>query len=193
MRYFGNSILSLSCLAASAISALPASGQDSADKANLASEDDLLGANFANMPAMPKSLRIVHDGSIQYDAGKQTILYQGKVVVTGDNGITLKAGHALVNTQSETATLKGQVVVRQKPTTLKSGKIIPGIQLFADKVLLNAATKTIVLSNNVTIYQASSIHRGDHATYNYATGQLNAEGSPAGMISSSWNPIVFKW
>ena len=180
MRHFGNSILSLSCLAASAISALPASGQDSADKANLANEDDLLGANFAKMPPMPKSLRIVHDGSIQYDAGKQTILYQGKVVVTGDNGITLKAGYALVNTQSETAILKGQVVVRQKPTTLKSGKIIPGIQLFADKVLLNAATKTIVLSNNVTIYQASSIHRGDHATYNYATGQLNAEGLASG-------------
>ena len=104
MRHFGNSILSLSCLAASAISALPASGQDNSDKVNLASEDDLLGANFANMPAMPKSLRIVHDGSIQYDAGKQTVLYQGKVVVTGDNGITLKAGHALINTQSETAT-----------------------------------------------------------------------------------------
>ena len=103
MRYFGNSILSLSCLAVSAISALPASGQDSADKVNLASEDDLLGANFAKMPPMPKSLRIVHDGSIQYDAGKQTILYQGKVVVTGDNGITLKAEHALINTQSETA------------------------------------------------------------------------------------------
>jgi lipopolysaccharide export system protein LptA len=187
MRHFGNSILSLSCLAVSAISALPVSGQDNSDKANLASEDDLLGANFAKMPPMPKSLHIEHDGSIHHDAGKQTILYQGKVIVTGDNGITIKAEHALINTQSETATLKGQVVVRQKSTTLKNGKIIPGIQLFADKALLNAATKTIVLSNNVTIYQASSIHRGDHATYNYATGQLNSEG-----LASGYNFILME-
>ena len=180
MRYFGNCIHSISCSAVLLLLALPTSGQNTSDKGNLANEGDLLGANFAEMPETPTRLRVEHNGSIQYNANDQTILYKGDVVVKGDNGITLKAGYALLNTNKETAILKRQVAVRQKSTILADGKIIPGIQLFAEKVRINAVTKTIVLSENVTIYQGSSMHRGEHATYNYATGQLNAEGLASG-------------
>lgn len=177
MSYIGNCILPMVCFA---VLSMLVTAQNQPDEPNLAGEEDLLGANLAKMPEMPKSLSISHDGRLKYNATEKTILYEGDVVVRGDNGITLKADRLLFNVQAESGILTGQVGVRQKSTTLENGKIIPGIQLFADKVLLDSAAKTVTLSNNVSIYQGSSIHRGDRAVYNYGSGQLNTEGLTSG-------------
>ncbi|MGB2428328.1 MAG: LPS-assembly protein LptD [Akkermansiaceae bacterium] len=177
MRHIGYCILHAFCLI---LPVLPVTGQNSEQSTNLASEDDLLGANFANMPEMPEHLSISNNGKITYDAQKQSIVYGGDVVVRADNGISLKAGSVTYHSDDETAFLRGHVSVRQKSTTLQNGKIIPGIQLFAEKVRLNARDTTITLSDNVTIYQGSSIHHGNAATYNYGTGQLNTEGLASG-------------
>lgn len=160
---------------------LPLLAQDNFDREHAAAKDDLLGVNFGDMPEMPESIRITHDGSIELNAEKGTILFLGDVVVQGDNDITLKAENTLVNTKSETAKLTGAVAFKQKSTKGEDGKIIPGIELFAEEVLLNAKTKTIIFNDKVSIYQGSTIHRGDHAVYHYGTGELETKGLASGL------------
>ena len=63
--------------------------------------DELLGTGFAEMPEMPNSIRIDHDGTMEMDSEAGTILFIGQVNVKGDNGITLKANRALVNSKKK--------------------------------------------------------------------------------------------
>jgi len=174
MRHFGISILLSLCI-------LPLQAQDLPEKNQPFDENDLLGAGFAEMPEMPESIRVTNDGTLEFDSEMGTFLFQGNVVVQGDNGLLLKAHRVLVNSKTETATLTGNVSVRQKSTKDKTGRIIPGIQLFADRVLLNAKTKTVILHGHVSIYQGPTLHRGSHAEYNYGTGKLLTRNLASGL------------
>jgi len=180
MRQLGIRLLPLLL---SALCVLPLVAQDNPDREDVTGADDLLGADFGNMPGIPDSIRINHDGSIKFNAETGTVLFQGDVIVEADNDVTLKAANVQVDGKSETAKLIGNVSVIQKPTEDKNGRIIPGIQLFAEKVLLNAKTSIITLDDNVSIYQVSTLHRGDHAVYNYSTRQLETKGLASGLGS----------
>ena len=98
------------------------------------------------MPKTPNSIRVDHDGTMEMNSKKGTLLFIGKVNVKGDNGVELKASRVSVNTQKETALLTGQVSVRQKATTHHDGTIKPGIQMFADRVSLDGKKKVITLT-----------------------------------------------
>jgi LPS-assembly protein len=174
MRQFGISILLSLCI-------LPLKAQDDAVPNKPADGNDLLGAGFSDLPEMPHSIRVTHDGTMEFDSKKGTFLFLGRVVLRGDNGIELKSGRVLVNSKAETADLTDRVSFRQKATKDDTGRIIPGIQLFADRVRLNAKTKTVVLDGNVSIYQGPSLHRGNHAEYNYGTGKLETRGLASGL------------
>ncbi|MCP5538101.1 MAG: LPS-assembly protein LptD [Akkermansiaceae bacterium] len=178
MRQFGISILPSLC---SILCILPLQAQDPQDNNGAADENGLLGAGFSDTPEMPKSIRVTNDGKLEFDSEMGTFLFQGSVVVQGDNGVVLKAGRVLVNSKNETASLTGRVSVKQKSTQAENGTIIPGIQLFANKVLLNAKSKTITLDGDVSIYQGPTLHRGNHAVYNYGTGQLETKGLASGL------------
>ncbi|MFK7909371.1 MAG: LPS-assembly protein LptD [Akkermansiaceae bacterium] len=155
---------------------------EDADNNTRDAANDLLGADFANMPAMPNSIRIEHDGTIELDSEAGTILFSGKQVnISGDNGIMLKASRALVNSKKETATLTGQVSVRQKSVRNPDGTITSGIQLFADTVILDSKKKTVTLTGNVSIYQGQTLHRGKHAVYHYGSRILDTEGLASGL------------
>ncbi|MBT8037507.1 MAG: LPS assembly protein LptD [Verrucomicrobiae bacterium] len=174
MRQFGISILLSLCI-------LPLNAQDDAIQNKPAGENDLFAEGFSDMPEMPSSIRVTHDGTLEFDSQKGNFLFQGRVVLRGDNGIVLKSGRVLVNAQAETAKLTGRVSFRQKATKDDTGRTIPGIQLFADRVHLNAKTKTVVLDGNVSIYQGPSLHRGNHAEYHYGTGHLDTRGLASGL------------
>jgi len=176
----GISVLPFLC---SVLSALPLLAQDNLDHKHSANEDELLGSDFGKMPRMPESIHITHRGTIELNAEKETFLFRGNVIVKGDNDIILKAANAEVYARSETAKLTGQVSFKQKSTEGKNGKVIPGIQIFANKVFLNTKTKTVTLEDDVSIYQGSTLHRSDHAIYNYGTRQLETEGLASGVSS----------
>jgi len=146
-------------------------------------ENPLLGAGFQDLPKIPENIRVTNDGVLEFDSKTGNYLFKGKVVIKGDNGITLKARRVLVNSKEETATLTGDVAMRQTPTKDNTGRIIPGIQLFANHVLLNAKTKIVTLTGNVSIYQGPTLHRGDRAEYNYGTGQLVTHDLASGLGS----------
>lgn len=143
--------------------------------------DDLLGAGLADAPEMPNSIQVDHDGTMELDSKAGTILFVGRVNVTGDNGIQLKAGRVTVDSKNETAVLTGQVSVRQKAARNPDGTITPGIQLFANKVLLDGKKKTVTLTGNVSIYQGQTLHRGDHAVYHYGDRKLDTRGLASGL------------
>jgi len=184
MRQLGLSIVLSLCI-------LPLAAQDSPVKNNQSEEaNSLLSDDFSGMqamPEMPDSIQITNDGNLEFDSKKGVYLFEGKVVVTADNGLTIKAAKALLQPKDETASLSGHVSVIQKATKDKTGKILSGIQLFADRVLLNAKTKTVTMDGNVSIYQGPSLHRGDHATYNYETQKLNTEN-----LGSKLGPIILE-
>ena len=184
MRQLGFSIVLSLCI-------LPLAAQDTpAEKKDAAGAANLLGDEFAgmqDMPEMPKSIRVTNDGKLEFDSENGTFLFEGKVQVEGDNGLSLKAHKALIQTKEETATLTGKVSVTQKSTKDATGRIIPGIQLFADRVLLNAKEKTVTLDGNVSVYQGPTLQRGDHAVYNYETKQLHTQG-----LASKIGPIVME-
>lgn len=50
-----------------------------------------------------------------------------------------------------------------------------GIQLFANQALLDTHKKLVHLSGDVSIYQNAVLHKGQKATYNYDTGQLDTK------------------
>ncbi|NWK56738.1 LPS-assembly protein LptD [Verrucomicrobiaceae bacterium N1E253] len=150
----------------------------------------LLGDDFAGMPDMPSlpdSIRVTNDGKLEFDTEKGTYLFEGNVHVHGDNGLELKAGKVIIYAKQETATLTGNVSVIQKSSTDETGRILPGVQLFADKVLLNAKTKLITLDGNVSVYQGPTLHRGEHAAYNYESKKLDTTG-----LGSKLGPIVLE-
>lgn len=171
--------------------ALPLGAQEKPDEKNdAAGGTELFGADFSDMqglPEMPDSIRITNDGTIELDSEKGTYLFQGKVNVSADNGLTLQANKAVLQATEERAVLTGNVAVRQKTSTDPTGKIIPGIQLFADKVILDAKKKTITLDGQVSIYQGPTLQRGDHAVYNYETKKLDTKG-----LASKLGPIVME-
>ena len=170
---------------------LPLAGQDKPADANKSSgAASLLGDGFGdmpNMPEMPKSIRVTNDGNLEFDYKKGTYLFEGNVEVSGNNGLTLKAKKALIKAKEEEAILTGDTSVRQPASKDETGRIIPGIQLFADKVLLNAKTKTITLDGNVSIYQGPTLQRGQHAVYNYETKKLHTQG-----LASKIGPIIME-
>ncbi len=176
MRRFGISIFLSLCI-------LPLKAQDAPAQNNPTDENNLLGAGFTDMPEMPDSIRVDHDGTLEFDSKMGTFFFQGRVTVKGDNGLILKAGRVMVNSKTELANLTRNVSVRQKAGKNKAGRIIPGIELFADRVTLNAKTKTIILDGHVSIYQGPTLHRGDHAEYNYDTGKLDTKGLASGLGS----------
>ena len=159
---------------------LPLVAQDTpAEKKESPGSSNILGDDFAampEMPEMPKTINVTNDGTLAFDSEKGTYLFEGKVVVTGDNGLTLQAAKALITAKDETAILTGNVSVRQKSSKDATGRILPGIQLFADRVLLNAKAKTVTLDGNVSVYQGPTLHRGEHAVYNYETKELDTQG-----------------
>ena len=175
MRHFGISILLSLCIG-------HLHAQDNPPKNKPANgADALLGADFADMPEMPNSIRVDHDGTMELDAEAGTLLFVGKVNVKGDNGIELKANRVLVNSKLETAVLTGRVAVRQKATSNPDGTITPGIQLFANRVLLDGKKKIVTLTGDVSIYQGGTLHRGKQAVYNYGTKQLDTRGLASGL------------
>lgn len=175
MRHFGISILLSLCIG-------HLHAQDNPPKNKPANgADALLGADFADMPEMPNSIRVDHDGTMELDSEAGTLLFVGKVNVKGDNGIELKANRVLVNSKLETAVLTGRVAVRQKATSNPDGTITPGIQLFANRVLLDGKKKIVTLTGDVSIYQGGTLHRGKQAVYNYGTKQLDTRGLASGL------------
>lgn len=184
MRQLGLSIFLSLC-------SLPLAAQEKPDeKKDAAGAANLLGDDFAgmqDMPEMPDSIRVTNDGKLEFDPENGTYLFEGKVRVTGDNGISLDANKALLKVKEESAILTGHVAFRQKPTKDDSGRIIPGIHLFADKVLLDAKKKTVTLDGNVSVYQGPTLQRGEHAVYNYETKKLDTKG-----LASKLGPIVME-
>lgn len=184
MRPTGLSIVLSLCI-------LPLAAQDlPVDKKKDAEGSDVFGEDFAHIqdiPEMPESIKITNDGKLELDPKEGLYHYQGKVEVTADNGLTLKSRDARVKAKEKTATLTGNVSVLQKPDKDPTGKIIPGIQLFADRVLLDAKTKTITLDGNVSIYQGPTLQRGKHAVYHYETRQLITNG-----LASKLGPIIME-
>lgn len=174
MRHFGISILLSLCIG-------HLHAQDNPPKKPANGADALLGADFADMPEMPNSIRVDHDGTMELDSEAGTLLFVGKVNVKGDNGIELKANRVLVNSKLETAVLTGRVAVRQKATSNPDGTITPGIQLFANRVLLDGKKKIVTLTGDVSIYQGGTLHRGKQAVYNYGTKQLDTRGLASGL------------
>jgi len=187
MRQFGLSIVLSLCI-------LPLAAQDSSIENNTpktpTGSGGLLGDDFSamqGMPEMPESIHITNDGNLEFDSEKGVYLFEGKVVVTADNGLVIKAKKAIIKPKDETATLSGDVSVIQTATKDKTGRILSGIQLFADRVLLNAKGKVVTMDGNVSIYQGPSLHRGDHATYNYETQQLDTQN-----LGSKLGPIILE-
>ena len=184
MRQLGISIVLSLCT-------LPLAAQDPpAEKKDAAGATSVFGDDFAgmqDMPKMPDSIQVTNDGKLEFDSEKGIFLFEGQVAVTGDNGLTVKANKAVIKTKEEMATLTGKVSVRQKSTQDDTGRIIPGIQLFADSVLLDAKKKTVTLDGNVSIYQGPTLQRGDHAVYNYETKKLHTQG-----LASKLGPIIME-
>jgi len=173
---------------------LPLVAQDSSVENNQPEESKgvggLIGDAFSGMqdlPKMPDSIHITNDGNLEFDSEKGSYLFEGDVVVTTDNGLTLKATKALLKPKDETATLTGDVSVIQKTTKDDTGRILSGIQIFADKVFLNAKAKTVTMDGNVSIFQGPTIHRGDHAVYNYETLKLDTQN-----LGSKLGPIILE-
>lgn len=148
---------------------------------------DNFGGNFTAIPEMPESIQLTNDGQLEFDLEKGTYLATGKVLVQGDNGLTLKARRVLVNAKTEHATLTGNVSVLQKPTKRPDGTMAQGVHLFADRVLLDAKKQTVTLIGDVSIYQGPSLHRGDRAVYNYGTREMETKG-----LASRLGPILLE-
>jgi len=124
---------------------------------------------------------------LEFDPEKGTYLFQGKVLVQGDSGLTLKAGRVLVDAKSEKATLTGNVAVLQNPQKRPDGTMTMGVHLFADRVLLDSKKTTVTLIGNVSIYQGPTLHRGDRAVYNYGTSAMETQG-----LASRLGPILLE-
>lgn len=175
MRCLGISLFLSLCFA-------PLNAQDNPLKNDTGNgADDLLGAGFADMPEMPNSIRVDHDGTLEVDSDAGTVLFVGRVNVKGDNGVELKASRVTVDSKKESAILTGQVSVRQKALRNPDGSTSPGIQLFADRVFLDGKKKTVTLTGNVSIYQGQTLHRGQQAVYDYGTRQLDTRGLASGL------------
>lgn len=62
-----------------------------------------------------------------------------------------------------------------------------GMQLFADKAILDTNKKLIHLQGDVTIYQGTLVRKGEKAVYDYGNDKLSAAG-----LRTSMDPILFE-
>ncbi|MFC4993091.1 hypothetical protein [Rubritalea tangerina] len=60
-----------------------------------------------------------------------------------------------------------------------------GLQIFANQALVDTKKKLVLLNGDVSIYQNAVLHRGDKATYNYGTEELDTSG-----MRTSLDPIL---
>lgn len=72
---------------------------------------------------------------------------------------------------SETFLLEGDVQIQTDN----------GMQVFADKVVLDLQRKFLRFSGNVSVYQGAILHRGDTAIYHFEDERLEADGLRTGM------------
>lgn len=75
-------------------------------------------------------------------------------------------GPITVDMSAGTLTYLGSVEVRADT----------GLQMFADRMVLDTRNETLTLDGNVSIYQGPLLKRGDHAVYNYGKKQLVTTG-----------------
>ncbi|MGJ8675967.1 MAG: LPS-assembly protein LptD [Akkermansiaceae bacterium] len=150
-------------------------------KAQDSDDSSILNPRFDQLQSTPTSIEISNDGDIEFDTDQQSIIYHDNIVITTDNGITLKANTAKVKHEAETAQLIGNASVLQKPSLQVDGRLAGGLQIFSDTIFLDVRAKTITMDGNVSIYQDSQLHRGDHAVYEYEKKNLNTSGLASGV------------
>jgi len=80
-------------------------------------------------------------------------------------------GPITINMSEGTLTYLGSVAVRADN----------GLQIFADRMVLNDKAKTLTLSGNVSIYQGPLLQRGDRAVYDYENDKLLTTGMRASV------------
>jgi len=81
------------------------------------------------------------------------------------------------NNAAATITYSGSVAVRADN----------GMQIFAERMVLDTKAKTLTLDDRVSVYQGAILQRGDHAVYNYETKVLDASG-----LRISIDPILLE-
>jgi len=136
------------------------------------------GEPMAASPAMPKAFTVNNlGGKIEYDAASGLLTYHGEVNVVTDSGTTLRADRAVVDTKAETVTATGAVKVRTDT----------GVELFADQAVADGKQKTITATGNVSVYQGSSLQRGERAVYFWERKFLDTAG-----LRGSVGPILME-
>lgn len=62
-----------------------------------------------------------------------------------------------------------------------------GMQLFADRAIVDTKKQLLLLNGNVKIYQGTLLHRGENAVYDYGKKQLDTKG-----LRTSMDPILLE-
>ncbi|MEM9080071.1 MAG: LptA/OstA family protein [Verrucomicrobiota bacterium] len=105
----------------------------------------------------------------------------GNIRVRTNRGDTLTSTRAQLDfTENESSSR----IIFERSVRLRSNN---GIEVFADRAVLDETKQTITFTGNVAAYQGSLVHRGDQAIYNYESRKLQTSG-----LRTSLDPILLE-
>lgn len=96
--------------------------EDQSVSSTLEEED---GIDFFSMiPAAPKELEIINEGTTEYELETEELIYKKNVVIKGDSGVQIYADEAQVNVEKQRVTAIGNVSVYNGPYLFRGEQAI---------------------------------------------------------------------
>lgn len=120
----------------------------------LPTEQDLLDAEDM-APAQPDSVALTFAAGVDYESTTQTATSRGALTAVADTGMTLRADSGRYLGAEKRLEVQGNVKLKTET----------GIEIFANRGVLDDAAKTVTLTGDVAIYQGQTLQRGQRVVY----------------------------
>ncbi|MBB5350077.1 LPS-assembly protein [Haloferula luteola] len=122
-------------------------------------------------PEMPKSVNLSFEKGWEADTKAKVITALGPISATGDTGMALRSDHAKYLWEEKKLEVTGAVKLRTET----------GVEVFADRGVLDDTQQLLTLTGDVSIYQGQTVQRGKEVVYNIQTGKLDFSGLRTGV------------
>ena len=127
----------------------------------LPDNEDLLDTSDLEITP-PESVTLDFAEGFDFVRESQSLTSRGAIRAVGNNGMTLRADGGSYLGNIRQLNVRGAVKLTT-PT---------GIEVFANRAVLDDAKKTITLSGNVSIYRQQQLQRGEHIIYHLDSGKF---------------------
>ncbi|MEK7950466.1 LPS-assembly protein LptD [Luteolibacter soli] len=121
---------------------------------------------------MPQDVHIHDEGpKVEYDVQTGIVQFSGPFHVDTDNGMKLRSDKARWDQKELKFYVDGSVKMTTKD----------GTEVFADHAVADTKTKTVTLTDNVSVYQNSLLQRGNKIVYYWGEEKFEASDLRAGV------------